>query len=67
MEPKDYWDQEPPQKEAENNAISEEEKTAIKQEAYIEFMENLQLVADMVQIFPPDWHLNLLLGMMKDI
>ena len=66
MELTDYWDQEP-QKEAENSAISEEEKLAIKQQAYVEFMEQLQFVADMVSIFPPDWHLNLLLGMMKDI
>lgn len=60
MEPQDYWDKEP----TEEKGIDVDE---LRKSIHDEFMENLVIAANMASSFPPDWQLQILLNIMKDI
>ena len=63
MEPKDYWDVEPPRV----MVTDEQEKRELVRKTYNEFMENLETVAGMVSMFPPEMQLQMLVAIMRDI
>ena len=63
MEPSEYWDAEPQK----ITITDEQEKQELVKKTYNEFMDNLELVADMVSAFPPSWQLQMLVGIMRDI
>jgi hypothetical protein len=60
MEPQDYWDREP----SEEEGLDVEE---LRKTIYNEFMEDLAIAAGIASSFPPDWQLQILLNIMKDI
>lgn len=58
MSPSEYYDDEPEEEIDIGN---------LRKIIYNEFMSNLEIVADMTRIFPPEWQLDILLNMMRDI
>lgn len=40
---------------------------SLRKKIYADFMDNLQIIANTVRIFPAEWQLDILLGMMEDI
>lgn len=52
-----------------DNSTNIEEKSVeeIREECYKDFMETLNHVIDMISIYPSNWHLKLLKGIMEDI
>lgn len=60
MTPTQYFDNEPSEEETLN-------KEDIIKDAYKDFMQTLNSVIDVVSVFPPEWHLQMLKGIMEDI
>lgn len=60
MTPTQYFDNEPSEEEPLN-------KDDIIKEVYKGFMTNLEIAANIVSTFPPEWQLSMLLSMMRDI
>lgn len=60
MSPTEYFDQEP----SEDDEIDIE---SLRKTIYNDFMSNLEIVAAMTRAFPPEWQIDILLSMMRDI
>ena len=60
MEPHDYFDND-------YDNINENSVDEIRKECYKEFMQTLNSVIDVVSVFPPEWQLQMLKGIMDDI
>ena len=58
MSPTEYYGEYP----SEENDLDEIRKTI-----HNEFLEDLAIAASIASSFPPDWHLQILLNIMKDI
>lgn len=58
MTPSEYYDDEPEE---------EIDIDKLKKIIYNEFMDNLELAAGVVSVFPADWQLQMLLNIMGDI
>lgn len=60
MTPTEYFDDE----KTEEDEIDVDK---LRKTIYNEFMSNLEIIADMTRIFPPEWQIDILLNMMRDI
>ena len=61
MEPQDYWDKEP------SDNIDEKSTEDIRKECYMEFMNNLTIVYNVVKALPDEIQLEALISMMREI
>lgn len=59
MEPRDYFN--------DDYNIIEKSVEDIRNDCYKDFMETLNSVINIVSIFPSEWHLKMLKGIMQDI
>lgn len=60
MTPAEYFDNEP----SEEDGLDID---GLRKKIYEEFMQNLEIVADIVRAFPDSWQVDILLNMMRDI